>query len=72
MYGSLRRSISRRTSGRDPAPGGRAGLSASVLPGERAAALATGAAGFLAKPYRSAELIESVTSLLDGRTTDAE
>jgi FixJ family two-component response regulator len=43
-----------------------------VLPGERAAALATGAAGFLAKPYRSAELIESVTSLLDGRTTDAE
>jgi two-component system KDP operon response regulator KdpE len=47
-------------------------LSASVLPGERAAALATGAAGFLAKPYRSAELVESVAGILGGRTADGE
>jgi two-component system KDP operon response regulator KdpE len=47
-------------------------LSASVLPGERAAALATGAAGFLAKPYRSAELVESVAGILGGRITDEE
>ena len=47
-------------------------LSASVLPGERAAALATGAAGFLAKPYRSAELVESGAGILGGRITDEE
>lgn len=40
-------------------------LSASVLPTERAAALDSGAAGFLAKPYRPAELIEVVAELLD-------
>jgi two-component system KDP operon response regulator KdpE len=39
-------------------------LSASVLPDERAAALESGAAGFLAKPYRPAELIEIVVDLL--------
>ncbi len=39
-------------------------LSASVLPNERAAALASGAAGFLAKPYRPAELIDTVAALL--------
>lgn len=35
-------------------------LSASVLPNERAAALASGAAGCLAKPSRPSELIEIV------------
>jgi len=40
-------------------------LSASVLPTERAHALASGAAGFLAKPYRPAELIEAVAALLE-------
>ena len=39
-------------------------LSASVLPTERAAALESGAAGFLAKPYRPAELIEVVADAL--------
>lgn len=39
-------------------------LSASVLPTERAAALASGAAGFLAKPYRPVELIDMVAELL--------
>ena len=39
-------------------------LSASVLPTERAAALASGASDFLAKPYRPADLIESVIDLL--------
>jgi CheY-like chemotaxis protein len=46
-------------------------LSASVLPTERAAALAMGAAGFLAKPYRSAELMEAVANLLGPRPADA-
>lgn len=41
-------------------------LSASVLPSERDAALASGADGFLAKPYRPAELLGSVSALLDG------
>jgi two-component system KDP operon response regulator KdpE len=45
-------------------------LSASVLPAERATALATGASGFLAKPYRPAELIEAVAGLLGGRPAD--
>ncbi|HEX5148002.1 MAG TPA: response regulator [Candidatus Limnocylindrales bacterium] len=40
-------------------------LSASVLPAERQTALASGAAGFLAKPYRSAELIDTVAEVLD-------
>jgi CheY-like chemotaxis protein len=39
-------------------------LSASVLPTERATAIASGAAGFLAKPYRPAELIDAVANLL--------
>jgi len=39
-------------------------LSASVLPTDRAVALATGAAGFLAKPYRPSDLIEAVADLL--------
>jgi two-component system KDP operon response regulator KdpE len=39
-------------------------LSASVLPSERAHALASGASGFLAKPYRPVELIEAVAALL--------
>lgn len=43
-------------------------LSASVLPDERA----TGASGFLAKPYRPAELIEAVASILGARTATGE
>jgi DNA-binding response OmpR family regulator len=39
-------------------------LSASVLPSERAVALESGAAGFLAKPYRPTELIDTVATLL--------
>lgn len=39
-------------------------LSASVLPSERATALASGAAGFLAKPYRPAELVDTVAAVL--------
>ncbi len=45
-------------------------LSASVLPAERATALATGASGFLAKPYRPAELVEAVAGFLGGRSAD--
>lgn len=47
-------------------------LSASVLPDERATALATGASGFLAKPYRLAELVEAVAGTLEGRTANGE
>ena len=47
-------------------------LSASVLPAERATALATGASGFLAKPYRPAELVAAVVDILGDRTTAAE
>jgi two-component system KDP operon response regulator KdpE len=47
-------------------------LSASVLPDERATALATGAAGFLAKPYRPANLIETVASILGARAATGE
>jgi two-component system KDP operon response regulator KdpE len=47
-------------------------LSASVLPDERATALATGASGFLAKPYRPAELVEAVASLLTRRAASTE
>jgi len=39
-------------------------LSASVLPSERATAMASGAAGFLAKPYRPAELVDTVAAVL--------
>jgi len=39
-------------------------LSASVLPTEQATALASGAAGFLAKPYRPSELIDAVVNFL--------
>jgi CheY-like chemotaxis protein len=39
-------------------------LSASVLPSERAAAIASGAAGFLAKPYRPAELVDTIAAVL--------
>lgn len=46
-------------------------LSASVLPTERAAALAMGAAGFMAKPYRPADLVEAVAELLGPRPADA-
>ena len=42
-------------------------LSASVLPTERAVALAAGAADFLAKPYRPADLTEAVVAQLPGR-----
>ena len=42
-------------------------LSASVLPTERAVALAVGAADFLAKPYRPADLIEVVAEQLPVR-----
>jgi two-component system KDP operon response regulator KdpE len=45
-------------------------LSASVLPGERAAALATGASAFLGKPYRPAELIEAVALALAASSAD--
>ena len=45
-------------------------LSASVLPAERATALATGATAFLAKPYRPAELIDAVASVLGRGTAD--
>jgi two-component system KDP operon response regulator KdpE len=47
-------------------------LSASVLPDERATALATGASGFLAKPYRPTELVEAVASILAGRATNTD
>lgn len=47
-------------------------LSASVLPAERATALATGATGFLAKPYRPAELVEAVANVLEGRRPGPE
>jgi len=45
-------------------------LSASVLPAERAAALAMGAAGFMAKPYRPADLVDAVAELLGPRPTE--
>jgi two-component system KDP operon response regulator KdpE len=47
-------------------------LSASVLPGERATALATGASGFLAKPYRPTELVEAVAGILANRAALTE
>ena len=42
-------------------------LSASVLPTERAVALAAGAADFLAKPYRPADLIDVIAGQLPAR-----
>jgi two-component system, OmpR family, KDP operon response regulator KdpE len=42
-------------------------LSASVLPTERAAAMSMGAAGFMAKPYRPADLLAAVADLLGSR-----
>jgi CheY-like chemotaxis protein len=42
-------------------------LSASVLPTEKAVALAAGAADFLAKPYRPSDLIEAVAEQLPAR-----
>jgi two-component system KDP operon response regulator KdpE len=46
-------------------------LSASVLATERAIALSTGAAAFLAKPFRAAELLEAMADLLGSRTDAA-
>jgi two-component system, OmpR family, KDP operon response regulator KdpE len=40
-------------------------LSASVLPGEREAALAAGVDRFLGKPYRPTELVETVLELVE-------
>jgi len=40
-------------------------LSASVLPDERATALAAGADGFLGKPYRPAELVSQLIELIE-------
>ena len=40
-------------------------LSASVLATERAHALASGAAAFLAKPYRPVELIDTIAAVLN-------
>jgi two-component system KDP operon response regulator KdpE len=45
-------------------------LSASVLPTEREAAIATGASEFLAKPYRPSELVGTIAEFLE--TTSAE
>jgi CheY-like chemotaxis protein len=42
-------------------------LSASVLPTEKAVALAAGAADFLAKPYRPSDLLETVIEQLPAR-----
>ena len=41
-------------------------MSASVLPAERDAALATGCDAFLGKPFRPAELTELLTHWVDG------
>ena len=46
-------------------------LSASVLPSERDAALATGASRFLEKPYVPSELISVISSSLAGRGADS-
>lgn len=45
-------------------------LSASVLPSERDAALATGASRFLEKPYVPSELISAIADSLVTRTAD--
>ena len=47
-------------------------LSASVLPGEREAALAAGVDRFLGKPYRPAELVDTVLELVDLADTPAD
>jgi len=41
-------------------------VSASVLPGQRASALATGADAFLAKPFDPSEMVELIVRLLAG------
>jgi two-component system KDP operon response regulator KdpE len=46
-------------------------LSASVLPTERAAAMAMGAAGFMAKPYRPADLLLEVADILGSPQAEA-
>jgi CheY-like chemotaxis protein len=46
-------------------------LSASVLPSERDAALATGASKFLEKPYVPSELISVIATSIAGRARDA-
>jgi CheY-like chemotaxis protein len=46
-------------------------LSASVLPSERDAALATGASKFLEKPYVPSELISVIASSIASRAKDA-
>jgi CheY-like chemotaxis protein len=46
-------------------------LSASVLPSERDAALATGASQFLEKPYVPSELISVISLSLAGRGADS-
>ena len=45
-------------------------LSASVLPTERATAIATGASEFLAKPYRPAELLGTIAEFLEPTLTE--
>jgi CheY-like chemotaxis protein len=45
-------------------------LSASVLPSEREAALATGASRFLEKPYVPSELISVIAASLGNRAAD--
>jgi CheY-like chemotaxis protein len=47
-------------------------LSASVLPSERDAALASGASLFLEKPYAPSELISVVASSLVRRVADPQ
>jgi CheY-like chemotaxis protein len=46
-------------------------LSASVLPSERDAALASGASKFLEKPYVPSELISVIATSIAGRARDA-
>lgn len=47
-------------------------LSASVLPGERSAALAVGADRFLGKPYRPSDLVDLLLELRGERSRAAE
>ena len=42
-------------------------VSASVLPGEQATALSSGADAFLGEPYRPADVVEFLTRLLENR-----
>ena len=45
-------------------------LSASVLPMDRSAAVEAGADAFLPKPFDTAELLDVIASLVDGRGAD--